>query len=125
MELSEFLAGLSSLRLAQIRAIASDLDRLVDSVADEIDTMHAILALEQVVRRCRCTRVAAIAGHQASLVVVRAAERAGAEPADPDVIQVARAAGQVARGLVAGVDAEPHVRHLASGFRSLGELVAA
>jgi hypothetical protein len=120
VELPSFVASLGALDLAEIRAIAADLDQLVATVADEIDTTRAIIAVEQAVRAARCSQAAAVAGQQASRTVLRAAELDGARASDPDVVRVARAAGQIARGIVAGPSARLPVRHLALGFRRLG-----
>lgn len=119
MELASFVASLEALDLAGLRAVAADLDGLVATVADEIDTTRAILAVEHAVRATHSLRVAAVAGQQASRAVLRAATRAGLPDGDPDAVRVARAAGQLARGLVAGPDVEASVRHLALGFRRL------
>lgn len=116
---SDFTESLLTLRLIEIRAIASDLESLVESPADEISLTRAVLAIESAVREQACGTFAAVAAQQASDTVVRAAERSGVEMPDMDVARVARAAAQIARGLVVGESVRAHTELLAVGFRGV------
>jgi Zn-dependent membrane protease YugP len=95
----------------ELRQVAASLGS--DELTDEVDWWRATIAIDKVLRHTRCTRQAAQAAHDASHAVQEAAEDAGFVLPDADVTRVARAAADMARGLVAGSPARPVVRLLA------------
>lgn len=125
MDLRGFVAALEALTLDDIRALAIDLDGMVTNAAEEIDVTRAYLSIEAALRRSRKLREAAQAGHRASAAVTAAADRGGARLPDAGVTRVARAAGTIARGLVAvrhQPSAVPALEFLVSGFRNVAPL---
>jgi hypothetical protein len=96
-ELTETLRRLS---LADIRTIAASLE--TDTAGDEVDMWRATIAIDRALRHSHRTRLAAHAAWDAAQAVQRAAEAEGVELPDHDVTHVARAAAEVARGIVAG-----------------------
>ena len=73
------------------------------STADEIANTRAMLMIEQTLRRTRRLHDAAMASLAAATKVQQVAERAHVDLPDDDVTRVARAAAQIARGMVVGV----------------------
>jgi hypothetical protein len=93
------LAGLS---VEDIRQVASDLADACTSPADEVASTRATLVIEQTLRRTHRLQSAAAAALVAATSVQDVAHRANVKLPDDDVTRVARAAAQLARGLVAG-----------------------
>jgi hypothetical protein len=111
MECAEFEAALAALGIDEIRAIAAALDASGASAAEEIAAMRATLAVEHALRRTNRQTQAALAARQMGAAVQAAARRDRVKLPDDAVTRVARAAGQVARALIAGetVIAEAHL----------------
>jgi hypothetical protein len=103
-----FGQALGELNIEDIRAIAADLVDANASTADEIASTRAVLVIEQSLRRAHRLPNAATAALAAATTVQEVALKAHVELPDPEVTRVARAAAQLARGLVAqhspGVD---------------------
>jgi len=103
-----FGIALGELSIGDVRSIAFDLSRANASTADEIETTRAVLTIEQSLRRTHRMPNAAAAALAAATTVQEVALHARVELPDHDVTRVARAAAQLARGLVAtsgpGVD---------------------
>lgn len=95
-----FVRALERLSVDDIRALARDLGTSTASPADDVALARATLHIEHAVRRRHRKAEAGTAGHAASRAVVAVAEREGVALPDPDVTRVARAAAQIARGLV-------------------------
>ncbi len=93
MTLTEFHAALRRLTLDDIHGIARSLAS--DTAGDEVDAWHATHA-----------------ARDAAQAVQRVAEEHGVELPDVDVTHVARAAAEVARGMVAGDDVAVEVNQL-------------
>jgi hypothetical protein len=93
------LAGLS---VEDIRSIAADLADACASPADEVASTRATLVIEQTLRRTHRLQDAAAAALVVATSVQDVAHRAHVNLPDDDVTRVARAAAQLARGLVAG-----------------------
>jgi hypothetical protein len=108
---ARFTQALRRLSGDELRQVARSLGS--DALTDEVDWWRATIAIDKVLRHTRCTRQAAHAASEAAHAVQQAAERAGIELPDADVTRVARAAGDMARGLVAGTPARPVIRLLA------------
>jgi hypothetical protein len=106
----QFVASLSRLSGDDLRAIAASLES--DTLTDEVDWWRATIAIDKLLRHVRHTRQAACAATDAVHAVRDAATRAGIALPDDDMTRVARAAADVARGLVAGLPARPVVRLL-------------
>jgi len=122
VDLRVFGLALSELSLAEIRSIAIDLNAARTSPADEVANTRAVLTIEQTLRHTRRLHEAASAALAAATNVQAVAVRAQIALPDNDVTRVARAAAQLARGLVAGdspgVDDALHV--LGRGWQRLG-----
>ena len=112
---------LSELTVADIRTVASDLSVSCESTADEVAATRAVLIIEQTLRRTHRLQNAAAAALAAATTVQDVAHRNRLALPDPDVTRVARAAAQVARGLVAGdmPGVEDSVRCLSRGFQRM------
>lgn len=120
MDLDTFHRALDLLTPADVRRLASDLAARSDSPADELATRRAVLGIEHGVRLAHRRAEAARASTAASQAVVAGAKRRGVPLPDPDVTRVARAAAQIARGLVVGGAVAAEVRFLAEGWQELG-----
>ena len=116
-ETTRFVGALRALSGADLEKVALALDS--DALCDEVDWWRATIAIHRVVRHARRTRQAARAAGDAQRAVVDAAHRAGVPDGDPDVIRVARAAADVARGLAAGPPARPVVEILLENWTSV------
>jgi hypothetical protein len=102
VQLESFIEALERLTAPQLRAVADQLDAAYASAAGEVAWWQATVDIERAVRRQHCGRHATVAAHRASLAVLAAARSADMELPDGRVTLVARAAADVARGLVAG-----------------------
>jgi hypothetical protein len=96
-----FGRALAGLTIDDIRSIALDLNGAVTSTADEIAATRSVLVIEQTLRRTHRLPHAATAALTAATAVQDVAKRARVALPDQDVTKVARAAAQLARGLVA------------------------
>jgi hypothetical protein len=109
-EAARFANALRSLTATDLRTISESLES--DTLTDEVDWWRATIAIDRVLRHVRLTRQAAHAAAEAVHAVQDAAVRVGITLPDAGITRVARAAADVARGLVAGVPARPVVRLL-------------
>jgi len=100
VDLADFAGGLSELNLDDIRSIAADLVVACSSTADEIAATRSVLLIEQTLRVTHRLHDAAGAALAAATTVQDIAARARIALPDDDVTRVARAAAQLARGLV-------------------------
>jgi hypothetical protein len=107
---SEFTEALSKLTPDDVRAIARSLES--DTAGDEVDAWRATIAIDRALRHSHRTREAAHAAWDAAQTVQRTAAAQGMELPDADVTHVARAAAEVARGLVAAEGVENEVSRL-------------
>ncbi len=121
MDVEIFGSALAGLTLDDVRSIASDLHEVCASTADEIASTRAVLIIEQTLRRTHRMHDAALAALAAATKVQEIAQREQVDLPDSEVTCVARAAAQLARGLVVGdhpgVDDALHV--LGRGWRRL------
>jgi hypothetical protein len=118
----------SDLTVDDIRKISFDLSSAVSSTADEIAMTRAVLMIEQTLRRTHRLHNAATAALAVATAVQDVAHRARVPLPDHDVTRVARAAAQLARGMVAldnpGIDEA--LRCLSRGWDLLpGHVLAA
>ncbi len=112
MELSDFTGTLKQMTPANVHAVARSHAEHHSSAADEIEATRAVVHIDTVLRKHARTRDAAHAAFAATRAVASAAEAGDILLPDPEVTQVARAAALIARGLVAGREADPDVRWL-------------
>jgi hypothetical protein len=119
MELPEFTEALGHLSADDLHRVASALDAHSESVAGEVDAWRVTLTIDRALRRAHRTRVAARAASEASHAVRRAATAQGIRLPNAEVTHVARAAAEVARGIVAGPEAAADVRFLLSDWAGL------
>ena len=110
MSSTDFEAALANLTVDDIRVIARSLE--ADTAGDEVDAWRATIAIDRALRHTHQSRHAAKAAWDAAQTVQRAAIAQGVDLPDPDVTHVARAAAEVARGLVAGDEVAPEVSRL-------------
>ena len=102
MDVEVFGQALTELNLDDIRSIAFDLHEARTSTADEVANTRAMLIVEQTLRRTHRLHDAAVAALEAATKVQQVAQRANLDLPDSDVTCVARAAAQLARGMVVG-----------------------
>jgi hypothetical protein len=102
MDHGAFVQLLSRLSEGDIRAVAAEIGAHHCSAADDIAWWQATLQIDRALKADGCTRTAAMAALAAAKAVQQAAATAGVALPDDDVTAVARAAAEVARGLVAG-----------------------
>jgi hypothetical protein len=88
------------------------------SPGDDVAWWEATMALDEILRRRGASHGAAMAAHLASQAVLVAATRTGLA-LGPDVIAVARSAGEVARVLAAGDLNTSGASYLARGWEDL------
>lgn len=100
MDLVTFTTMLGALGADDLEQVAARLD--ANSVGDEVDAWHAMIAIDKDLRRTQRSRQAAHAAYQASQAVLLAAGRAGYELPHAVPTKVARAAADVARAMTAG-----------------------
>ena len=111
MDLRDFCDRLTGMTGEQLRAVARTIRAEFDSVEGELAWWKATVAIRCALRRQRRSRLAGLAAHDASSAVRTSADRAGLDDRD-SVTLVARAASDVARGLVAGNDVADQIRVL-------------
>jgi hypothetical protein len=112
MELAEFTRALNGLSPSDLHRLAVALDEHAASAADEVDAWRATLTIDRALRRTHRIRIAARAASVATHAVLAAAETGGIKLPDAEVTHVARAAAEIARGMVAGDEAATEVRFL-------------
>jgi len=110
MDLTEFDDALRRLSVDDIQRVARSLAS--DTVGDEVDAWHATIAIDRALRHSHRTRHAARAASDAAQIVQRVAEVNGMVLPDVDVTHVARAAAEIARGIVAGDDVATEINQL-------------
>jgi hypothetical protein len=110
MDLTEFTEALRHLTVDDIHRVAKSLAS--DTVGDEVDAWHATIAIDRALRHSHRARQAGRAAWDAAQTVQRAAEAQDMELPNVDVTHVARAAAEIARGMVAGDEVAREVQHL-------------
>ena len=126
MDVDEFAQALERLTADDVHRIAATLtNNHADSAADEVEAWRVTLTIDRVLRRTHRTRIAARAASTVTHTVLQIAAAQGIRLPDEEVTHVARAAAEVARGLVAGDDARLEVRMLLVDWAPLVGLSAA
>jgi hypothetical protein len=112
MDVAEFTRALERLTAEDVHRIAVALVAHSESPADEVEAWRVTLTIDRVLRRTHRTRIAARAASTATHTVLQIAAAQGIRLPDEDVTHVARAAAEVARGLVAGDEVHSEVSTL-------------
>jgi len=113
MDVGEFSRALERLTAEDVHRIAATLTHNhSDSAADEVEAWRVTLTIDRVLRRTHRTRLAARAASSITHTVLQIAAAQGIRLPDEEVTHVARAAAEVARGLVAGDDVRAEVGRL-------------
>lgn len=112
MDVVEFTRALERLTAEDLHRIAVTLIGHSESPADEVEAWRVTLTIDRVLRRTHRTRVAARAASRVTHTVLQIAAAQGIRLPDEDVTHVARAAAEVARGLVAGDEVQSEVSTL-------------
>jgi hypothetical protein len=121
VDLVSFARALTELTVDEIRSIAHDLTEANTSTADEIAATRSVLIIEQALRRTHRLHNAAAAALASATAVQDVAHAERVKLPDADVTRVARAAAQLARGMVAGESQgiEEALRVLSRGWHRL------
>ena len=110
MDVGEFSRALESLTAEDVHRIAATLtNNHTENAADEVEAWRVTLTIDRVLRRTHRTRLAARAASSITHTVLQIAAAKGIRLPDEEVTHVARAAAEVARGLVAGDDVRAEV----------------
>jgi hypothetical protein len=110
MDVGEFSRALESLTAEDVHRIAATLtNNHTENAADEVEAWRVTLTIDRVLRRTHRTRLAARAASSITHTVLQIAAAQGIRLPDEEVTHVARAAAEVARGLVAGDDVRAEV----------------
>ena len=110
MDVGEFSRALEGLTADDVHRIAATLtSNHSDSAADEVEAWRVTLTIDRVLRRTHRTRLAARAASSITHTVLQIAAAQGIRLPDEEVTHVARAAAEVARGLIAGDDVRAEV----------------
>ena len=110
MDVGEFSRALESLTAEDVHRIAATLtSNHSDSAADEVEAWRVTLTIDRVLRRTHRTRLAARAASSITHTVLQIAAAQGIRLPDEEVTHVARAAAEVARGLIAGDEVRAEV----------------
>jgi len=110
MDVAEFSRALEGLTADDVHRIAVTLtSNHSDSAADEVEAWRVTLTIDRVLRRTHRTRLAARAASSITHTVLQIAAAQGIRLPDEEVTHVARAAAEVARGLIAGDDVRAEV----------------
>jgi len=119
VEIKSFTSALGHMSADDLHEVAGALHTHSGSAADEVDAWRITITIDRALRRAHRGRVAARAASDASHAVLRAAEAQGIALPDAEVTHVARAAAELARGMVAGPDAADEVRLLLGSWAPL------
>ena len=106
MDVETFIDALGQLSVDDVDFIAHDIEAAAASAAGEVAWWQATVEIERLVRLRHRGRLATVAAHRAARAVLGVASTAGRSLPDDRVTAVARAAAEIARGLVAGGDAQ-------------------
>jgi hypothetical protein len=117
---ASFSDALRQMTAVDLRSIAAALHD--DSTGDEVDGWRATIAIDRALRHAHRAREAAHAAWAAAQAVQHAAEADGLALPDPEVTRVARAAAEIARGLVAGSEVQAEVDRLLAQWTPLAAL---
>ena len=120
MDVGEFSRELERLTAEDVHRIAATLtNNHSDNAADEVAAWRVTLTIDRVLRRTHRTRLAARAASSITHTVLQIAAAQGIRLPEEEVTHVARAAAEVARGLVAGDDVRAEVETLLADWSPL------
>jgi len=106
MDVETFIEALGQLSVDDLEFIAHEIDAASASAAGEVAWWQATVEIERLIRQRHRGRLATMAAHRAARAVLGVADAAGLALPNDRVTSVARAAAEIARGLVAGGDAQ-------------------
>ncbi|HEY4398413.1 MAG TPA: hypothetical protein VGO28_12155 [Acidimicrobiia bacterium] len=110
MNVAEFSQALERLTSEDVHRIAATLTtNHSDSAADEVEAWRVTLTIDRALRRTHRSRLAAHAASSVTHIVLQISAAQGIRLPDEEVTHVARAAAEVARGLIAGDDVRAEV----------------
>ena len=110
MDVAEFSQALEGLTAEDVHRIAATLtNNHSENAADEVEAWRVTLTIDRVLRRTHRTRLAARAASSITHTVLQIAAAQGIRLPDEEVTHVARAAAEVARGLIAGDEVRAEV----------------
>ena len=112
MDVAGFNRALEQLSADDMHQVAATLGAHSDSAAEEVEAWRVTLTIDRVLRRTHQTRIAARAASTVTHTVLKVAAREGITLPDAEVTHLARAAAEVARGLVAGDEVTTEVQTL-------------
>jgi hypothetical protein len=116
MDVAGFNRALEHLTADDVHRIAASLNAHAESAADEVEAWRVTLTIDRVLRRTHQTRVAARAASTVTHTVLKVAAGQGIHLPDAEVTHIARAAAEIARGLVAGSELRNEVEALLVGW---------
>jgi hypothetical protein len=120
MDVGEFSRALEGLTAEDVHRIAATLtNNHSDNAADEVEAWRVTLTIDRVLRRTHRTRLVARAASSITHTVLQIAAAQGIRLPDEEVTHVARAAAEVARGLIAGDDVRAEVESLLADWSPL------
>ena len=119
MDAREFTEALTRMPQATIESVAAAIELHFATAEGEVSWWKAHLWIHDVLKAQGSLRQAVSAAHHASDAVLRAAAAAGMALPNETVTRVAREAGEVVRGLVAGVSAARAVEYLLESWAPL------
>ena len=126
MDVGEFSRALERLTAEDVHRIAATLtNNHSDNAADEVEAWRVTLTIDRVLRRTHRTRLAARAASSITHTVLQVAAAQGIRLPDEEVTHVARAAAEVARGLIAGDEVRAEVGALLVDWSPLAGAPAA
>lgn len=102
MDIAAFTGAVARFSAEDLRRVARAIASNRASVADDLAWWEATMCIDRTLKATHRTRAAAVAALEAGRAVQAAARAAGVPLPDDDVTRVARAAGEVARGITAG-----------------------
>lgn len=118
MELAEFLGAINRLTGRDLERINAAMVARSKIQGDEIDAWNVTVTIENAIRTQRLSVRAGNAAHQAADALRHIATKAGWKTDDERTVRTARAAAEIARGIVAGLDAEVAVKSLMVAFEA-------
>jgi hypothetical protein len=119
MDTGLFARGLQGMSPTDIRAVAAGLEAWQQTVRDEVAAWRVTMAVDVELRRLRRAREGSAAALRAQRAVLCAASHAAVALPDDEVVRVARAAGDVARGMVVGHALPADVTELLAAWAAL------
>jgi hypothetical protein len=119
MNVEDFTHALERMTAQDLDRVSHEIEARHACVADDLTWWEATVDIDRALKMLHRRRQAAMAAHDAGRAVQHAAAAEGVPVHDAQVTRVARAAAEVARGLVAGPMADVAVQPLLGSFAPL------